>query len=192
MKRYSRSLSLSVAAIGLALASGCSVAPGASSPPPDLDVNESASQARSTDPLPLLELVSSGGIGRLYTLNENEARTAETVHHMSREPGQVGYMPPQRIAGTTPLYRLKPTASENRWLLTASDHERDVLASQQWVYEGVVGYVYTEPGAGREKLNRFTNGRDWRMGLESEIASLGDEGYTLSGMVGYVDVGRNR
>jgi hypothetical protein len=112
MKRYSRSLSLSVAAIGLALASGCSVAPGASSPPPDLDVNESASQARSTDPLPLLELVSSGGIGRLYTLNENEARTAETVHHMSREPGQVGYMPPQRIAGTTPLYRLKPTASE--------------------------------------------------------------------------------
>lgn len=190
MKRYWRSLLLPVAGIGLAFTSACSSGVGAPNPPVDLaadaEADALAPQTRSTEPLPLLELVSRGGVGRLYTLNEREASSAETAHGMTRQPGQVGYMPARQIEGTTPLYRLKPSANSNRWLLTSSSRERDTLTSQDWVYEGIVGYVYTDPGAGRETLNRFTNGHEWRMSLDSEI-----EGYRLDGMVGHVDVNGN-
>jgi hypothetical protein len=183
MKMHWRSLLVPALGLGLALSSACSTGAGAPNPPADMEASALSAETQSAEPLPVIELVSRGGVGRNYTLNEREARAAVADRDMTRTSAQLGSMSPRQVEGTGPAFRLKPSRNSNRWLVTSSTHERDTLASRGWVYEGIVGYVYIEPGSGRQELSRFTNGHEWRLSLESQI-----DGYVRDGTVGYVDV----
>ncbi|WP_165367950.1 glycoside hydrolase family 99-like domain-containing protein [Phytoactinopolyspora endophytica] len=153
------------------------VAPGVASP--------TGEQSESAEPLPLVELVSASGQGRLYTADAAEARRA-AANGMTRSPGQIGFLPREPFTGSKPMYRLKPSAGASKWLFTASSTERDRLVSQGWAYEGVAAYLYSQPGEGLVEMRRFTNGKEWRLALESRTDELKNAGYTVDGPVGYV------
>lgn len=144
-----------------------------------------AGAAEQAEPVPLVELVAASGQGRLYTADSAEAVRAAATG-MRRTPGQVGFLRLQAFEGSTPMYRLKPTANATRWLFSASTAERDRLRSQGWVYEGVAGHLSTTPGEGLVRLMRFTNGREWRLAPEARTQELRDAGYTLDGPLGYI------
>lgn len=138
------------------------------------------------EPMPLVELVGGGGVGRLYTTDLDEARSA-AAGGMRRESQVVGYLPIGGAIGESrALYRLKPSATATRWLLTSSPEERDSLVAQGWTYEGVLGHVYTARGEGMAQLQRFSNGREWRVALESRHDELLAAGYRFDGGLGYV------
>jgi Glycosyltransferase WbsX/Repeat of unknown function (DUF5648) len=143
-------------------------------------------QNQVTDPVPLLELISAGGRGRLYTLDEYEARAAVSQYGMRLEYGRVGYLRRQAFTGSTPLYRLKPRPDATRWLFTASASERSSLLGQGWVDEGVAGHISTASGPGLVRLMRFSNSYEWRLAPESRTQELLDAGYRLDGPVGYM------
>jgi hypothetical protein len=143
-------------------------------------------QQRVTDPVPLLELVSAGGKGRLYTLDAKEARAAVSQNRMKPQAGRIGYLRRQAFDGSTPLFRLKPRPDSAAWLFTASTSERDSLAGQGWVYEGVAGYLAKASGPGLVQLLRFSNSYEWRLAPASRKQKLLDAGYRLDGPVGYV------
>jgi hypothetical protein len=164
------------------------VTPAAAVPDPNSGMWQAGQvKARqAAEPMPLVELVGAAGTGRLYTTDLDEARAA-AAGGMRRERQVVGYLPIGGAIGTSrALYRLKPSATATRWLLTASDSERDALIAQGWRYEGVVGHIYTQRGAGMAQLQRFSNGREWRVALESRRDELVAAGYRLDGGLGYV------
>jgi hypothetical protein len=141
----------------------------------------------ATEPMPLLERTTPGRPGRLYTLDQREALAAVSQHGMRLEPGRAaGFLPRNPFAGSTPMYRLKPSAAATSWLFTASAAERDALRARGWVDEGTAGHLYREAGAGRVRLLRFTNGREWRLATEDRSAALRQQGYTVDGPLGYV------
>lgn len=84
------------------------------------------------------------------------------------------------------MYRLKPAFNATKWLSSISISERDGLIAQGWVYEGISGYVHTQPAEGRTRLFRFTNGREWRLAPESERQALLNAGFTEDGPLGWV------
>jgi hypothetical protein len=164
------------------------VMPAAAVPDPDPGTWPAAEvKARhDAEPMPLVELVGASGTGRLYTTSLDEAKSA-AAHGMRREPHVVGYLPIGGAVGSAhALYRLKPSATATRWLLTASAGERDALVAQGWRYEGVVGHSYTRRGEGMAQLQRFSNGREWRVALESRHQELLAAGYRYDGSLGYV------
>lgn len=142
-------------------------------------------QQQVTDPVPLLELVSGGGRGRLYTLNVNEARAAVANNGMKLQAGRLAYLRRQAFDGSTPLYRLKPKADSSAWLFTAGVGERDSLVAQGWVYEGIAGYLAKASGPGLVQLLRFSNFFEWRLAPASRKQELLDAGYRLDGPIGY-------
>ena len=121
-----------------------------------------AGAAEQDEPAPFVELVAASGQGRLYTADPVEVRNAPSFG-LRRVPGQIGFLRRRPFNGSTPLYRLKPSASATAWLFTASATERDRLIAQRWVYEGVAGHISTGSGPGLVRLWRFTNGREWRL-----------------------------
>jgi hypothetical protein len=169
-------LALGVAAIAAVLTAGPVVA----------DQKPAAAQsAQSAQPAPFVELVSPGGVGRLYTSDPHEVDSA-TAAGYQRQPGTTGFVGREAKTGWTPLFRLKPSATATKWLFTASTQERDALIAQHWVSEGTAGYVATQSGPGLVQLRRFTNGKEWRLALESKTDELLKAGYTLDGPIGYV------
>lgn len=184
---------LTVAALGLLGLPACA---GTGAPAPSVNADGGAQPAPSVvaavderqaaEPRPLLELVSPGGSGRLYTLDQQEALAAVANHGMRLQPGRVGYLPQVAVEGSVPMYRLKPGPRATSWLFTASASERDALAAQGWVAEGTAGYVHRDAGPGRVRLLRFTNGREWRLALESRTQELQQAGYRVDGPLGYV------
>ena len=163
------------------------ITPAAAVPDPDPEWPAGQVKARhDAEPMPLVELVGAAGTGRLYTTDLDEARAA-AAGGMRREPQVVGYLPIGGAIGQAhALYRLKPSATATRWLLTASVEERDALIAQGWRYEGVVGHSYLKRGNGMAQLQRFSNGKEWRVALESRRAELVAAGYRLDGGLGYV------
>ncbi len=150
-----------------------------------LTAGPAQAEQKPPQPAPFVELVSPGGVGRLYTADPRELDAA-TAAGYRRQPGTTGFIDRAASAGSTPLFRLKPSATASRWLFTASTQERDVLIKQGWINEGTAGYVATQPGAGLVQLRRFTNGSEWRLALEPRTTELLSAGYKLDGPVGYV------
>jgi hypothetical protein len=176
----------SVRAAGVLLLAAAAIAAVATAPPSDAEQPAGAQAVvRATPPVPLVELVAQGGVGRLYTADPREVDSA-TAAGLKRQPGQVGFLDRESFTGSTPLFRLKPSSTASKWLFTASTAERDALLAQKWVYEGVAGYVATQRSTGFVQLRRFTNGQEWRLALEDRTADLIAAGYTLDGPVGYV------
>jgi Repeat of unknown function (DUF5648) len=94
-----------------------------------------------TDPVPLLELRTAGG-GWFWTLSQAEAARAVTQYGMTLQSTRLGYLRRQPFSGSQPVYRLR-VATRSAYLLTASPSERDSLvASGNFVYEGVAGYAW--------------------------------------------------
>lgn len=189
-RRTQRQLVVSTAVAG-ALAGACLSVPGAATAavPTQSKLEpsvEAASPAErfAQEPMPLIELVAPGGVGRLYTTNIDEARRAAD-NGMTRDDS-IGYLPRTEVDGSHALYRLKPEADATRWLLTASEDERDRLLADGWVEDGVVGFAWTEPTPGMVELQRFSNGEEWRVAREDEHDDLVDAGYTFDGGIGFV------
>ncbi|MEU4197817.1 glycoside hydrolase family 99-like domain-containing protein [Kribbella sp. NPDC026611] len=151
----------------------------------DQHPTQSRAITRSAQPVPFVELVSPGGVGRLYTADPGELAAA-TAAGYQRQPGTTGFVGREAQAGWTALYRLKPTSNATKWLFTSSTQERDALMAQHWVLEGTAGFVASQPGPGLTQLRRFTNGREWRLALAPRTSELLNAGYTLDGPVGYV------
>ncbi|WP_427895370.1 glycoside hydrolase family 99-like domain-containing protein [Kribbella sp. GL6] len=141
--------------------------------------------AAQSQAAPFVELVSPGGVGRLYSADPREVASA-TAAGYQRQPGTTGFIGREAKAGWTALYRLKPSATASKWLFTSSTQERDALVAQHWVLEGTAGYVATQPAPGLVELRRFTNGKEWRLAVASRTDELLRAGYTLDGPVGYV------
>ncbi|GAB2580116.1 glycoside hydrolase family 99-like domain-containing protein [Kribbella endophytica] len=139
--------------------------------------------APKATPVPLTELITPAG--RFYSTDPNEVAAA-TSSGLTRQPGQIGFLPRRPFTGAVPMYRMKPTASASTWLFTASPTERQTLTNQGWIDEGIAAYLYPQPGAGLQQLRRFTNGKEWRLALEPKTAELIAAGYTLDGPLGYV------
>jgi hypothetical protein len=95
---------------------------GSSPPTPEGGPAQSvgAEERQAAEPRPLLELVSGGGSGRLYTLDHAEASAAVSDHGMQLQPGRVGYVPATGVEGTRPMFRLKPRPDATAWLFTTS------------------------------------------------------------------------
>lgn len=167
-------------------------APAAARPDPGLAAAEaeasspaSAQTRYAQEPMPLIELVSASGVGRLYTTNPAEARRAVSIG-MTEERRVVGFMPRSSVDGSRPVYRLKPTATATRWLLSTSSAEISSLVGRGWVNEGVVGYLWTQPSDGLVQLLRFNNGREWRVAPATRRDELVRAGYSVDGGLGYL------
>jgi hypothetical protein len=163
------------AVIAAALAAGC------------VGASASAAAAQANDPLPLLELLSPSGTGRLYTLSQNEAATAVSQHRMQLQPARIGYLRARPFPDSLELYRLKER--NGPWLVTASPSERDSLVSSgRFVLEGVIGYSYRDPQPGTARLWRYSKAGEWRVAFDSSGPELVRAGYNVDGSLGYADV----
>ena len=136
-------------------------------------------------PQPLYELVAADGTGRLYTLNKDEAKSAADKHNMKLEADPVAYLPCREFAESITLERLKPGNEADKWLLARTDNDEAAqLEEKGWINEGVTGFTYRDP-KGKIELNRFTNGKEWRIAPEAETEALADAGYQVDGPLGY-------
>lgn len=188
--RGARSRRLALALVfALVVALSAGIAPASATPSEGsaaaVRVKAPMTDRQRAEPMPLLELVSSSGSGRLYTMSSSEAQGA-VRNGMTRQPGYVGFLPRFKVDGTIALHRLKPSSDATRWLMTASVTERTSLTARGWVDEGVVGFVYANPADGTTPLLRFNNGKEWRVAVEARRAELVAAGYRAEGVIGYV------
>jgi hypothetical protein len=165
-------------------------APGAD-PPRDASVpssHDSVSQGLQPDPVPLLRLLNGAGVS-LYTTSRDEATAAVAQHGFTLQPNRLGYMHQSPRNGTKAIFRLARIGASG-WLLTPSASERDSLTrSGQFRYEGIVGYVATEPAAGTVLLSRYSGRNGWRVELDDPHGNpqaLLNAGFKLDGPLGYV------
>jgi Putative metal-binding motif len=146
----------------------------------------SPAAGQANDPMPLLELVTASGTGRLYTLSQTEAAGAVSQFGMKLQPA-IGYIRPRPFAGSIELHRLD--AKDGPWLLTASAAERDQLvASGRYVYQGVLGHTYGAAQPGTALLWRFSKPGEWRVAFDSSGPELVGAGYKVDGPLGYAYV----
>lgn len=153
-----------------------------------------AGQNAVRDPVPLLHLVNGAGVP-LYTLSRSEADAAVARHGFRLLPHRLGYLRQQTFPGSQPVYRLARVGSAG-WLLTASNSERDALAtSGRFRYEGVVGHAFAQPGDGLALLSRFSGPAGWRVAMEAPYGdpeALLAAGFKRDGPLGYVHPQWNR
>jgi hypothetical protein len=144
-----------------------------------------AAEGRVTDPVPLLELRTADG-GWFWTLSQAEAASAVTQYGMTLLSTRLGYLRRQSFSGSQPVYRLRVT-TRSAYLLTASASERDSLvASGNFVYEGVAGYAWASQAPGTAVLWRMNNGSEWRVVPDAQRAAFAGLGYSTDGPLGYV------
>ena len=146
-----------------------------------VDANELA----VTDPVPLIELRTASG-ALFWTLSNREAENAVANHGMAWQHTRLGYLRRQSFPGSQPIFRLRYPAG-TAYLLTASVEERDALvASGDWVYEGVTGYAWAEQVEGTEVLWRMSRNATWRVVPDDRRAEYEAAGWQLDGPLGYV------
>jgi hypothetical protein len=140
--------------------------------------------------LPLLHLENARGI-HLYTLSQAEARGAVANHGFTRRPNNNGDMWTHNdFSSAKAVHRLTKIGGNGWVLITNSQELRDVLATNRFRNEGVVGYVSTKKLSGTVRLNRFSKpGGDWAVSLAAPHGNpqaLKDRGYVYDGPLGYV------
>jgi glycosyl transferase family WbsX/uncharacterized protein DUF5648 len=149
-------------------------------------------EAKVTDPVPLLELRTGGDAGWFWTLSEAEASSAVANNGMTLLSSHLGYLRRQSFSGSQPIYRLRNLAKPT-YLLTASASERDSLvAAGTFVYEGVLGYAFATQEPDTTALHRMSNGSEWRVVPEPQVASFESNGYHDDGRLGYVYLSYDR
>jgi hypothetical protein len=147
-----------------------------------LSIVEAQAQTTLTQlkPVPLRELYDQPGQKYLYSANWGEVVSAQNSFGMKMPSARpLGYVFTNAGDATKPIHRLKQAATGN-WIISADQGEIDYLTSHGFALEGRTGYVYTSPVNGAKQLNRYTNGKGWRLAYSQPA------GYTLDGPVGYV------
>jgi hypothetical protein len=141
---------------------------------------------------PLIEMITADKKGRFYTLNSNEAATAERVNGFTRTDESRGIsMFNRKAEGTIPVHRLRLRSGHQAYLLATSRDEIKRLSDpsnpkRQFDDEGVLGYIYQRAqGDETFKLVRYTKNGDWRVSVENR-ADLLDAGFRVDGPLGHV------
>src|ERR1700729_3658364 len=126
--------------------------------------NASTDSPNTLNPIPLRELYTKPNQMYLYSSSWSEVTAAQQSYGLtlsSQRP--IGYVFSNSGADTTPLYRLQQKATGN-WLVTASQSEETALVnSGAFTLEGSLGNIYTSQIFGAQPLNRYTNGKGWRL-----------------------------
>jgi len=144
-----------------------------------------ADELAVTDPVPLIELRTGNG-ALFWTLSNREAENAVANHGMTEQHTRLGYLRRQSFDGSQPIFRLRYPAGA-AYLLTASAEERDALvASGDWVYEGVIGYAWAKQAEGTEVLWRMSRNGAWSVVPDERRAEYEAAGWRLDGPLGYV------
>jgi|GEM_PF-1386432 len=150
-------------------------------------INNSADNPSLLNPVPLRELYTQPNQMYLYSAYWPEVAAAQTTNGLklsSQRP--IGYVFAGSTADTTPLYRLQQKATGN-WLVTSSASEESALVNNgTFVLQGTIGNIYTSAQYGAQPLNRYTNGKGWRLAYQSQNSAMQNAGYTLDGLVGYM------
>lgn len=141
---------------------------------------------------PLIEMITVDKKGRFYTLNSNEAATAERVNGFTRTDESRGInMFNRKAEGTIPVHRLRLRSGHQAYLLATSPDEIKRLSDpsnpkRQFDDEGVLGYIYQRAqGDETFELVRYTKNGDWRVSVENR-ADLIDAGFRVDGPLGHV------
>ncbi|MBP2471597.1 hypothetical protein JOF53_000469 [Crossiella equi] len=159
---------------------------GAPPPPAVAAASAAASEAKVTDPVPLLEYRTAGQVGWFWTLSQAEGASAEGQHGFTRQATRLGYLRRQAFPGSQPLYRLR-VADRSAYLVTASAGERQsLLDSGRFVEGGVIGHAAATRQPGTEVLYRMSNGAEWRVVPAARQAEFTGRGYRTDGPLGYV------
>jgi hypothetical protein len=138
-------------------------------------------------PLPLRELMTAQNQKYLYTSSWSEASGAVASYGMKMTSSRpLGYiLTGSDGAYTTPLYRLQQTSTGN-WIVSSSPSEEAALVKSGFQLQGSIGNIYTQPVNGAQLVNRYTNGKGWRLAYNSQDSSMKAAGYTSDGPIGYL------
>ncbi|MGH3715370.1 MAG: glycoside hydrolase family 99-like domain-containing protein [Micromonosporaceae bacterium] len=143
-------------------------------------------EQKVTDPVPLLELRTSGNAGWFWTLSHREAALARSQHGMTQQSTRLGYLRRQAFAGSQPVYRLRHTG-RNTYLLTASASElASLVESGRFTAEGTVGHSFKSAASGTTPLWRMYKNGIWRVVPNARKAAYAEAGYTNAVSLGYV------
>jgi hypothetical protein len=134
----------------------------------------------------LYEFRTPGNKGWFYTANMTEYNRAKGAG-FAPTGRYTGYVANRVVAGSVPVYRARLKA-RSAYLLTLSLTElRRLVASGQWVYEGVVGRTSKYAGSNKFKLYRLSKaGQGWRTADLALARSLQAAGWHLDGSLGYI------
>jgi len=149
--------------------------------------SSSAEAATPTElnPLPLRTLHTKVGERYFYTASWSVAQSMDNSGLTPSSKRGMGFVFKNPDATETkPLYRLKQKSTGN-WLVTASESEKASLLNNDFALEGTVGHIYKTSKSGTEPINRYSNGKGWRLAQASRDAEMKNAGYKLDGLVGY-------
>jgi hypothetical protein len=183
-RRRPRTLGAVVAVAGLTASGLAGVQPAVAAQ--DSTV-EQAGAAATTWRIRLHELSTRGNRGWFYTVNPAEYwRARRAGFGASRQ--YLGHMARANIAvrGTLPVYRLRSKVRP-AYLVTWSAAERNrLVASRQFVYEGVLGRTATTGGSNKIRIYRVSKaGYGWRVATTTVARALIAQGWHLDGNLGY-------
>ncbi|MEJ3657937.1 hypothetical protein WEH80_33725 [Actinomycetes bacterium KLBMP 9759] len=144
----------------------------------------------------LQELRTSDNRGTFYTLNEEEADKAESVHGFRRTGEAAGIrMFTKEVPGSIPVHRLKRVnVPYHTYIVSSNEQEIEDLTSEKqpglkFKDEGVLGYVLVEQKAGTMPLYRYAKETVWRVARDNRVDLL-LAGYKKSkGVIGFVPRG---
>ncbi len=144
----------------------------------------------------LQEFRTSDNQGTFYTLNEEEAERAESVHGFRRTGEAAGIrLFTKKVPGAIPVHRLKRVDVPFHTYIVSSnkDEIRDLTSEAQpglkFKDEGVLGYVLVEPREDTMSLYRYAKGTVWRLARDNRVDLLA-AGYKKStGTIGFVPKG---
>ena len=153
-----------------------------------------AADAAADHARPLLELVTVDKRGRFFTLDTDEARSAERDHGFTPTEESAGItMFETQVPGSVPVHRLRLRTGHQAYLLSSDPREIARLsnsqdANRQFDDEGVTGFVHDTRGDGLMELVRYARNGDWRV-ARADRADLLAAGFTVDGPLGYVPRG---
>jgi hypothetical protein len=142
---------------------------------------------------PLLELRTGGGT-RFYTLSAAEAARAVTAHKFTPTTETAGlFLYNQKVPGTVAVHRLRLAGPKPAYVLVTNEGELTDLrdnTDDAWDlrYEGVVGWIHSNPTPGTVDLHRFSKDGDWRV-ARADRKDLPAHGYHDDGRLGFAPVG---
>lgn len=151
------------------------------------EVAAPAAAPATLDPVPLRELYTSPNDRYLYSGHWPEVDAARRVHGLTLSADRpLGYVFTRGGAGTQPIYRLRQVATGSRLVSTHQPEIDALLASGRFVMEGSIGSLYSAPAPGAQQVNRYSNGRGWRMAYAGQDAAMTAAGYRRDGPMGYL------
>lgn len=190
MKRTIKCTAVAALAVSAVVVLPAGLSPTAAADP--VATPTATAEAAQENVRPLIEMITADKKGRFYTLNSNEAATAERVNGFTRTDESRGIsMFNRKAEGTIPVHRLRLRSGHQAYLLATSPDEIKRLSDpsnpkRQFDDEGVLGYIYQRAqGDETFKLVRYTKNGDWRVSVENR-ADLLDAGFRVDGPLGHV------